>query len=120
IDRLNRVREESEQKLTPKLNPWAAVFGFSLVLLPLSLKLVGDGTLSPEDASDAAAAGLFWAGWGGVALPILVAGHFFLRHRKAAEGSGVWALLANKPSETRAEVRIRDPEPSAIEFQSLF
>lgn len=120
IERLNRAREKSKIEAETGLNGWAAAFGVSVLFLPLSLKLIGDGSLSPEDAKDLAAACLFWAGWVGTVLPVAIALLYVLRHKKDLNKSNLWALLANKPSDTRSETRIRDPEPTTLDFQALF
>ncbi len=123
LEKLNRQRESTETRAETGVNPWTAGFAATLLLLPLGVRLIGDGTLSVADAQDPMATALFWAGWALVAAPFAVAGLFGLAARRSSEkirSSALFALFANKGPETRTETRIKDPEPSAIEFQRVF
>lgn len=119
LEKLNRQHEETKTSTQTKINFWSATFAVSLLLLPLGIRLIGDGTLSADDARDAAATALFWGGWGLVGFPLVLAA-LFLCFRKRFQGTTIYALLANKGPEDKIETKIRDPEPSAIEFQSAF
>lgn len=119
LEKLNRQHEETKTSTHTKINVWSATFAVSLLLLPLGIRLIGDGTLSADDARDAAATALFWVGWGFVGFPLCLAA-LFLSLRKRFQDTTIYALLANKGPEDKIETKIRDPEPSAIEFQNAF
>lgn len=119
LERLNRQREETTTETLTHINRWTAAFAVSLLLLPLGIRLIGDGSLSVEDARDRTATLMFIAGWSLVALPLLLAGGFAILRDKLKD-TAVYALLANKGPESKSETRLRDPEPSSMEFQRVF
>lgn len=120
IETLNKVREETNLKTTPQVQPGVAMFAFSLLCLPIGVKLIGDGSLSVEDGHDLAATILFWVGWLVCAMPFVLLAIFGIHKRDELGTAPVWRLMANRLPESREELRIRDPEPSAIEFRKLF
>lgn len=134
LDRLNRQREKSRTKTTPTLTVPGAWYLISLVGLTIGLRLVGDGSLSEEDQRDLWARTIFVVGWILVSGPLLVAGITWLRWRPQLRASLSWftenkkgrrkhsllAVFANKQVDTRQELKLRNPEPSAMEFQTVF
>lgn len=134
LDRLNRQREKSRTKTTPTLTVPGAWYLISLVGLTIGLRLVGDGSLSEEDQRDFWARVIFVVGWILISGPLLVAGITWLRWRPQLRASLSWftenkkgrrkhsllAVFANKQVDTRQELKLRNPEPSAMEFQTVF
>lgn len=116
--------------VTPTLTGIGKWYLFMLVLVPIGLKLVGEGT--QEDPLTRTQTILAW----GLALAPLIAiviiylswrprawpwtSRFWLTHRKKHENESVLSIVANKHVEVKDELTIKEPEPTAIEFQNIF
>jgi hypothetical protein len=145
FDELNKVTDEFTSTTTPRLTKAGTWYLPTLVMLPLGLKLIGDGSLAAEDQSDFAAIFAFILGWllstgpALVALAIYFAWRphrkfwtkefwskhikekgFWISHRGKAAGESIIAVIANKAVEVKHELRTKSLEPSTIEFQDAF
>lgn len=134
LDALNRQREKTRTKTTPTLTRPGAWYLISLVGLTIGLRLIGDGTLSETDQRDLWVWVVFLTGWGLIAGPLIVfvvtwaswrskpraAWSWFTQHKKGRRKHSLLAIFANKQVDTRQELKLRSPEPSAMEFQTVF
>ncbi len=90
----------------------------TLLFMPLGWKLIGDGVLRYEDQDDPAKWLVFVLGWLLSAAPLLAA--LLLVLARWATPAELIGVFTNKPAENRREEKIRNPEPTAIEFQAMF
>jgi hypothetical protein len=116
--------------VTPTLTGVGKWYLFMLVLIPIGLKLVGEGT--KEHPLTRTQTILAW----GLSLAPLIAvvviymswrprawpwtSKFWFTHRKEHENESVLSIVANKHVEVKDELTIKEPEPTAIEFQNIF
>ncbi|MDB5580654.1 MAG: hypothetical protein JWR80_5830 [Bradyrhizobium sp.] len=90
----------------------------AIVLLPVGLKLIGDGTLAYEERQDLAAIIVFILGWVLTFAPFIAAILIKIFGKYAIDD--ILVIFANKPGEQKQEIKSRRPEPTAIEFQEMF
>lgn len=134
LDGLNLQQEERRTKTTPLLTVPAAWFIISLVGMNAGLRMIGDGTLSEVDQRDLWAWVVFVAGWFLVLGPLIVflvtwarwrpafrfSWSWFTTHREDKADQSLLAQFANKPVDERHELTLRNPDPTAMEFQAAF
>ncbi|RRN64689.1 P-loop NTPase fold protein [Caulobacter sp. 602-1] len=134
--------ETSQVVTNPELAFSAKLILPTLFLVPLGVKLLGDGMLSLESQRDPAAATMFWIGWllalgPAVMAAILYAAwrpwsdksapmfgknsaQFWLKHRGTLAKQSILAVFANKPAEFKHEQKTKSSEPSTPQFQDMF
>lgn len=134
--------ETSQVVTNPELAFSAKLILPTLFLVPLGVKLLGDGMLSLESQRDPAAATMFWMGWLLALGPAVVAAvlyvawrpwsdksapifgknsaQFWLKHRGELAKQSILAVFANKPVEFKHEQKTKSPEPSTPQFQDMF
>ena len=116
--------------VTPTLTGVGKWYLFMLVLIPIGLKLIGEGT--KEHPLTRAQTILAW----GLSLAPLIAvvaiylswrprawpwtRKFWLTHQKKHARESVLSIVANKHVEVKDELTTKEPEPTAIEFQDIF
>lgn len=138
LDGLNRQREKRRIRNTPVLTGPGAWYLISLIAMTAGLRMIGDGTLSETDQRDVWACVVFVAGWVLTACPLLVflatwivwrrtwrptfrwSWSWFVEHKEERKNDSLLAVFANRPIDERKELTLRSPEPSAMEFQSVF
>jgi hypothetical protein len=124
--RLEVVRTISE----PVLTPLGGAFAASVLLLPFGFELLK--YLADRHQNSV---WLAICGFSGVCLPFLVVtaawlywrpswkpwtGSFWFTHREPYRGRSLLALFLNKTQERTVSNAVRTPDPTSVEFQSLF
>lgn len=140
LDQLNRQVEESETTTIPTLTKTGRAIGFSLLLWPIALPLLGHDWYAAAFKTGAPFSEI-WPFWFGVCIALLPIalllaftawrwikrGYFFLRHfgkpdaySAPQESESILALFINKEVQRQRNRVTRSPEPTTIEFQDIF
>jgi len=122
LNKLTRNVEESEIKTTPVLSLAGMIAIVAGLILAVVMQFVGFDAAEAAFGEKPTAFGL-WFFWGGlVALiaTIVLAAIAIRVFASSGDGQSVFAPLVNKAVETVRNRTIRDPEPTAIEFQNVF
>lgn len=90
----------------------------ALLFMPLGWKLIGDGVLIYDKVLQPFPTLVFWVGWALTLLPLLAAGGLAVLW--PSEARNILSVFTSRPAQVQQELKTRDPEPSAIEFQALF
>lgn len=119
IRKLSKNEDETTTTTTPELTPSGKWMVASLVLLPIGLKLIGDGTTGNAFFTFNAETVVFSAGWILTCFPVVLALFLSLRRKSIGESGSFFALIANKIPESKKEIRVKSTEPTTIEFQRI-
>ena len=140
LDQLNRQVEESETTTIPTLTKTGRAIGFSLLLWPLALPLLGHDWYAAAFKAGAPFSEI-WPFWFGVCIALLPIalllaftlwrwikhGYLFLRHfgkpdayNAPQESESILALFINKEVQRQRNRVTRSPDPTTIEFQDIF
>ncbi len=101
-----------------KLTPAGRILLPMLLFMPLGWKLIGDGVLTYGKVIEPGPAFVFALGWGLTLLPLL--GAAALVALKPSDAHNILSVFTSRPAQVQQELKTRDPEPSAIEFQAIF
>lgn len=139
---LNGEIEETETTTSPVLTPSGALVLISLLCVPIGMQFFGYDALTDLMNKEKAVQGQ-WAFFSGLALilaPAIICAGIYLyrrptlnlftgafwkcrnwnRNRKGYEKRSVMSLFTNKAIEKQVNRTIREPEPSASQFQTIF
>lgn len=116
--------------VTPTLTGIGKWYILMLALIPIGLKLIGEGSkdapLSPLESVFAWSLSLapliaivsIYIAWRPLAWPWTK--RFWMEHRDPHKNESILSIVANKHVELKDELSSKSPEPTAIEFQDMF
>jgi hypothetical protein len=141
LDVLNRRVEDSITTTTPRLTFPGTIMVLSLLLIPFGAKFASlEWYKAYAQAAVPHAKWFFYGGLACVGVPALLAALFYLawrptkkfwtgpfwkpwnwnKHKKPHEDESILSLFMNRETKTNFNRIIKEPEPSAIEFQDAF
>lgn len=136
LKKLNNQIEKNKTTVTPTLSPAGRWYLPTLLLLPLGIRLVGDGVLPASKQNDPAGILLFVIGWLLCLAPVITAliiyilwrpkkssifsKEFWTTHNENHKDDSIISVIANRSVERKRELKTKSPDPTAIEFQKAF
>lgn len=118
IDLLASSIETIKTDTQPSLSTEGKIILPSLVLVPLGIRLLGEGVPSGEIAFTWAAS-LFTLGWVLSTLPFVLGLVLWGLAKAQGRRFSPLSVIANKPAEIRLETKTKSTEPTAIEFRQI-
>jgi|GEM_PF-1451830 len=119
LEELNKLRDIVTTESTPRLSLGSMLFALSVLLIPLGVKLLGDGVPHVGSLDGTRAHLMFTLGWGLALLPIVLVLSLGVLQALGLMETSVFSIIAGKAAENRREVKLKT-EPTSDDFQRAF